>query len=83
MFDIQNGVSGEKENEYFRHIPLLEFIRGANIVETAGNICTVYGENGIGGKYCKIFLISFQSEPLLTRVILHVQESHPTLIKIV
>ena len=37
-----------KKLERFRHILLFEFNRGAEAVNTARNICVVYGDNAIG-----------------------------------
>ena len=34
--------------EHFRHILLFEFNQRAKAAEATGNICAVYGDNGIG-----------------------------------
>ena len=37
-----------KKLQHFRHILPFEFSRGTEAVETARNICAVYGDNAIG-----------------------------------
>ena len=48
--------------EYFRHILLFEFSRGAKAAEAARNICAVYGDNAIWESTAGKWLSRFQED---------------------
>ena len=48
--------------EYFRHILLCEFNRGAKAAEAARNICAVYGDNVIGERAAKKWFSLFKED---------------------
>ena len=48
--------------EYFQHILLFEFSRGAKAVETARNICAVYGDNAIGESTARKWFSRFKED---------------------